>query len=116
VDWLESELYEQGNLAKTMFDSYKRLISIRTNEKAFDPFGSFHFFDSDPRLFVIEQISSDNTEWIFAVHNFSNEAVTFSIPAEASLPLNDLLSSYVSDETRSILLEPYQMMWLKGSS
>jgi sucrose phosphorylase len=115
VDWLEKELYEQGNLAKTMFDSYKRLISIRTNEKAFDPFGSFRFFADDPRLFVIEQVSSDDKERILAVHNFSNEAVSFSIADDITLPLRDLLSSYVSDETRTILLEPYQMMWLKGN-
>lgn len=115
VDWLEKELNEQGNLAKTMFDSYKRLISIRTNEKAFDPFGSFRFFDNDPRLFIIEQVCSDDVERILAVHNFSNEEVSFTIAYEISLPLTDLLSSYEADERRTILLEPYQMMWLKGN-
>jgi sucrose phosphorylase len=115
VDWLEKELNEQGNLAKTMFDSYKRLISIRTNEKAFDPFGSFRFYVSDPRLFVIEQVCSDDVERILAVHNFSNEEVSFTIPEEIPLPLTDLLSSYAADETRTILLQPYQMMWLKGN-
>ena len=115
VDWLEKELNEQGNLAKTMFDSYKRLISIRTNEKAFDPFGSFHFFEGDSRLFIIEQVSSDDAERILAVHNFSNEEVAFTLPDEISLPLSDLLSSYAVDGTRTIHLEPYQMMWLKGN-
>jgi sucrose phosphorylase len=115
VDWLEKELSQQGNLPKTMFDSYKRLISIRTNEKAFNPFGNFVFFDLDPRLFVMEQGCSENIERVLAVHNFSNEEVTFTIPDEITLPLNDLLSSYEVDASKNVLLEPYQMMWLKGT-
>ncbi len=115
VDWLEKELSQQGNLPKTMFDSYKRLISIRTNEKAFNPFGNFVFYDLDPRLFVMEQGCSENIERVLAVHNFSNEEVTFTIPDEITLPLNDLLSSYEVDASKIVLLEPYQMMWLKGT-
>lgn len=115
ADWLENELSTQGNLHKTIFDSYKRLISIRINEVAFNPHGGFSFLDLDPRLFVIVQVCIDNVERILAVHNFSNEEVTFTVPGEISLPLNDLLSSYAVDETREVVLEPYQMMWLKGN-
>ena len=115
VDWLEKELSQQGSLPKTMFDSYKRLISIRTNEKAFNPFGNFVFYDLDPRLFVMEQGCSENIERVLAIHNFSNEEVTFIIPDEITLPLNDLLSSYKVDASKVVLLEPYQMMWLKGT-
>ncbi|WP_309497154.1 sugar phosphorylase [Sulfurovum sp.] len=115
IDWLEKELSQQGSLSKTMFDSYKRLISIRTNEKAFNPFGNFVFFDLDPRLFAIAQCCSENIERVLAVHNFSNEAVTFTIPDEITLPLNDLLTSYEVDASKTVLLEPYQMMWLKGT-
>lgn len=115
ADWLENELSTQGNLHKTIFDSYKRLISIRINEVAFNPHGGFSFLDLDPRLFVIVQVCIENVERILAVHNFSNEEVTFTVPGEISLPLNDLLSSYAVDETREVVLEPYQMMWLKGN-
>lgn len=115
ADWLENELSTQGNLHKTIFDSYKRLISIRINEVAFNPHGGFSFLDLDPRLFVIVQVCIENVERILAIHNFSNEEVTFTVPGEISLPLNDLLSSYAVDETREVVLEPYQMMWLKGN-
>jgi len=114
IDWLENELSEQSNLSKIIFDSYKRLISIRINEKAFNPFGNFSFFDLDPRLFVIQQACSENKEYVFAIHNFSNEEVKCTIPDEISLPLKDLLSSYEVDSTRQVTLEPYQMRWLKG--
>jgi len=114
IDWLENELSEQSNLSKIIFDSYRRLISIRINEKAFNPFGDFSFFDLDPRLFVIQQACSENQEYVFAIHNFSNEQVKCTIPEELTLPLKDLLSSFEVDQTREAVLEPYQMMWLKG--
>jgi sucrose phosphorylase len=114
VDWLESELSEQGSLAKTMLDSYKRLISIRSNEAAFNPFGMFRFYDLDPRLFVIEQRDISEQERVLALHNFSDEAVTCALPEEMMLPMNDLLSPFYVDTAREVTLEPYQMMWLKG--
>jgi sucrose phosphorylase len=116
ADWLEKELSNQGSLAKTMFDSYKRLISIRTNEEAFNPFGSFRFFDLDPRLFVLEQGCIKCEERILTVHNFSDEEVRFTVPEEITLPLNDLLSSFKVESDRELVIEPYQMMWLKGET
>ncbi len=120
-DWLEKELSTQGSLAKKMLDSYKRLISIRINEKSFNPFGNFEFLDLDERLFVIDQISRDNKERILAIHNFSNEEVTVAVPENITSPLCDILSAncnqYECDDCKSrreITLEPYQMMWLKG--
>ncbi len=115
IDWLENELSEQSNLSKIIFDSYRRLISIRINERAFNPFGQFSFFELDPRLFVIEQSCSENKEDVLAIHNFSNEQVKCTLPDEITLPRKDLLSSYEVNETREVQLEPYQMMWLKGS-
>jgi sucrose phosphorylase len=114
IDWLENELSEQSNLSKIIFDSYRRLISIRINERAFNPFGQFSFFELDPRLFVIEQSCSENKEDVLAIHNFSNEQVKCTLPDEITLPRKDLLSSYEVNETREVQLEPYQMMWLKG--
>lgn len=118
IDWLEQELSTQGTLAKTMFDSYKRLISIRINEKAFNPFGHFEFLDLDSKLFVIDQKCIDCEERILAIHNFSNEKVKCKIPKEITLPLYDILSSNFTvkiEEKREITLEPYQMLWLKGN-
>lgn len=114
IDWLENELTTDGTLAKTVLDSYKRLISIRINENAFNPFGGFRFFDLDSRLFVVQQgcINCDN--FVLAIHNFSNEALTCKIPDSITGSLKDLLSSYEVNGNRNVKLEPYQMMWLKG--
>ncbi|MDA3947028.1 MAG: alpha-amylase family glycosyl hydrolase [Helicobacteraceae bacterium] len=114
IDWLENELSTQGTLAKTMFDSYKRLISIRTSEVAFNPFGTFRFLDLDSRLLIVDQHCCQDKEHVLAIHNFSDETVSLRLPDEYRAELYDLLTSYRVDESREVTLQPYQMMWLKG--
>jgi sucrose phosphorylase len=119
IDWLENELSTLGSLAKTIFDSYKRMISIRTNEEAFNPFGEFKFLDLNDKIFAIEQFCKEKENRILSLNNFSNEEVSITLPEEINLPLCDLLNSNFCDKEnekneRTITLEPYQIMWLKG--
>jgi glucosylglycerate phosphorylase len=121
MDWLENELTTQGTLAKTMLDSYKRLISIRISEEAFNPFGAFRFLDLDPRVFAIDQQCCGNVDRVIAIHNFSDETLTCKLPEDISSPLCDILTANCSvypsenyEQRSEITLEPYQIMWLKG--
>ena len=114
VDWLENELTTEGTLGKIVFDSYKRLISIRINESAFDPFGDFRFLDLGEKVFAVDQFSIDRSERILAIHNFSSERVTCMLPEDIVLPLDDILSSLEVENTNSVTLEGYQMVWLKS--
>lgn len=119
IDWLEKELCQLGSLAKTIFDSYKRMISIRINEEAFNPFGEFNFLTLDKRVFAIDKFDINKTQRILALNNYSNEKVSITLPKEIKLPLYDILNSSFSDESSEkkeqiIELEPYQVMWLKG--
>ncbi len=114
IDWLEKELSTQGNLAKSIFDSLKRLISIRTHEIAFNPFGKFEFFDIDPRLFAVYQVSADNLQEILAIHNFADETVQCTLPLAKEFPCIDLISGKEFGDGETITLEPYQMIWLKN--
>ncbi|WP_121628852.1 sugar phosphorylase [Poseidonibacter antarcticus] len=119
IDWLENELSTLGSLAKTIFDSYKRMISIRINEDAFNPFTKFVFLELDERVFIIDKFSVNNEDRILALNNYSNEEVTITLPKEIKLPLQDILCSNFCEESSekkesTITLEPYQVMWLKG--
>jgi len=115
IDWLEEELSREGSLSKAIFQSYRRLISIRINESAFNPFGPFRFYDLDPRLFAIEQVCSQCNERILAVHNFSDEEVGFELPESVTLPLSELLTRVDVGTQRRLSLAPYQIAWYKGT-
>ena len=112
-NYLVEKLNSEGSLEKIIFSAYRRLISIRIHERGFNPFGEFEFLDIKNGLFVILQHSLDKKESILAIHNFYNEKITFMLPKEFIIPLNDLLSKTVVHVDEKITLEPYQVMWLK---
>ncbi|WP_033194572.1 alpha-amylase family glycosyl hydrolase [Ochrovirga pacifica] len=123
IDWLEEELQTQGTLAKTIFENYKKLIAIRINEAAFNPFGTFDFLDLSPKVFAVDQHAKEENERIVAIHNFAAEEVVVSLPDSISLPLTNLLATGIADfpptdakvTGRTLTLQPYQMLWLKGA-
>ncbi len=114
LDVLEEELNDEGNIRFTIFRLYKKLLSIRTTEKAFNPFGRFEFLELNPFVFAILRNSKDEKETILALHNFSNNLVKFKIPKFAEFPVTDLVS-HKKVKNEEIEMKPYQIMWLKGT-
>jgi len=110
---LVSLLSTDGNFEKTIFAAYKRLISIRTHEKAFNPFGKFEFLDLGENIFAILQHSVDEKEHILVLNNFSQQHISVDLADNVYYPLSDLLSDIVIDSPSKVELEPYQVMWLK---
>lgn len=113
--FLVEKLTTDGNFEKSIFASYKRLISIRTHEKAFSPFGKFEFLDLHKSVFSILQYSVDEKETILALNNFSNDTISINLPETISYPIEDLLSEKRVDTPSKIELEPYQVLWLKNT-
>lgn len=114
VNHLETRLQQEGSLERSIFKSYKRLLSIRINEKAFDPFGSFFFSQPDPALFCIHRESRESDGHLIAIHNFSNSDVTFVLPNYLIIPATELITATTLDQ-RKIRVEAYGIMWVKSS-
>lgn len=122
IDWLEEELATDETLAKVIFENYKKIIEIRINQPAFDPFGTFEFLDLGTKVFAVDQHARDEKERIVAVHNFTAEELVVTLPETVNLPLTNLLAEGITDyldsaryiTSRTLRLQPYQMMWLKG--
>ncbi len=112
-DYLVDLLNEDSTIERTIFSAYRRLISIRVNEKAFNPFGKFEFLNINKKVFAILQHSLDESENILALHNFSNDTISFLLPDIFTKDLKDLLSNISVKQDKNVTMEPYQMMWLK---
>ncbi|WP_345987073.1 sugar phosphorylase [Sulfurimonas sp. HSL1-2] len=111
-NWLDEQLQKEGGLERRVYLAYKRLLSIRINETAFDPFGPFIFLDLHPSLFCLQRESRELDSHILAVHNFSGETVRFHLPDYLELPATECISNiYVTSETLQI--ESYGVMWIK---
>jgi len=114
-DRLVETLSDDNSIEKIIFTAYRRLISIRINEKSFNPFGSFEFLSVHKSVFAIVQGSLDEREYILALHNFSNQMISFSLPQSIDAALCDLLSAQkISKENRVVSMQAYQVMWLKN--
>lgn len=112
-DRLIETLERDGTMQKSIFAAYRRLISIRTHEKAFNPFGAFSFLELNKALFAIYQHSLDKSESILALHNFSNDIISFSLNNDMHYPLIDLLSTREIDKAGIVVMQPYEILWLK---
>lgn len=111
---LEQELEAMGSLRNIIFQKYRKLLSIRINEPAFNPFGGFDFPRLHESVFATEQISLDCNHHVLALHNFMNETVTLDMPLTFQPPCKDLISGKKYEES-TVTLEPYQVAWLKKS-
>ena len=105
---LAKELVDPRNLRYKIYTTYKRLLSIRTKEKAFYPFGVAEYLDVDnDKVFVIKRVQ--NNEIIYALFNFSN----ISIQINALAPnVYDLLNNNELIE-KKWKIEPYNFYWYK---
>ncbi|MEA3370041.1 MAG: alpha-amylase family glycosyl hydrolase [Campylobacterota bacterium] len=112
--YLVEKLTRDGNFEKTIFASYKKLISIRTHEKAFNPFGKFTFLDVNDSLFCFLQYSKDEKEVILAINNFANDIISVNLSDIINYPVIDLLSDRVIEKETRLEIEPYQVLWLKN--
>lgn len=112
-DYLVDLLNEDSTIQRMIFSAYRRLISIRVNEKSFNPFGKFEFLNISKKVFAILQHSLDESESILALHNFSNDTISFLLPKIFTKELKDLLSNENIKQDEDVTMEPYQMMWLK---
>ncbi len=112
-DYLVDLLNEDSSIERIIFSAYRRLISIRINEKAFNPFGKFKFLDINKKVFAVLKHSLDESESILALHNFSNDTISFLLPDVSKKELKDLLSNTNIKQNENVTMQPYQMMWLK---
>lgn len=98
--------------ANIIFSSYKKLISIRINEKAFNPFGPFSFPNFNNQVFAVKQTSIDAKETILAFHNFSPKKITVTVPEYSENGINLLNRKEIKG--RELTLEGYEIAWIKS--
>ncbi len=108
IEDLAKEVADSGNLRHKVYTSYKQLLTVRTNEKAFNPFGCAEYLNiDDDRIFIIKRQYIKET--IYAIYNFSDHLAQMN-----SLAPNvyDLLSGKELAEN-IWLIEPYCFYWYK---
>lgn len=108
------ELSDPDSFRSRVFFPYTHMIAVRRSQPAFHPHAAFEILELDPRVFAIRR--SCPHQQIRAVTNISSEAVTVSLPGSyPEKTLTDLLSG-AATPCDSILLAPYQSLWLTAET
>jgi sucrose phosphorylase len=106
-DTLKQELSIKGSLRNNIFTTYKKLLSIRTQETAFNPFGAAAYMQVNDKVFIIKR--EHNNETVFTIYNFSNTLVKMESLSE------DVVDLVQKKELKQNVWEiaPYQFYWYK---
>jgi sucrose phosphorylase len=106
ADDVSRQLQEPGTIRSKVATRYRRLLAVRQNEAAFDPFGDAEY-DCQGPVFVIRRHSDSGNLW--AVHNFSDAAAPVGgLPNQ----LTDVVTGETVDGT-ALNLQPFEYRWLK---
>lgn len=102
---LEAELETRGSLRELVFDGMKNMLEIRGREEAFHPDSGQEILRIDRRVMAVKRRGRDSV--ITAAVNVSGQVVSLS----GGIHGTDLISGKTVKE--DIVLEPYQIMWIK---
>lgn len=103
--------------AYRVFDRLKKAILERKQHPAFHPFGYQKTYNISEQLFCVERWDPDETERILMIANVTSQSIKTIL--DHSLPLNtetdyvDELSEEKCVSSGELILEPYQVIWLK---
>jgi sucrose phosphorylase len=110
VEDVIKDLNNPQSFRSKVFYPYINIIKTRKNQPAFHPNSDFEILDIHPKVFTIRRSSEDQT--IHTITNISS--------AEVSIPLTDMgVSGLRTDlitgdriDLDSVVLKPYQYLWL----
>lgn len=100
---LNKALKNKNSLRSKIYESYVKMLKIRTLEKAFNPFGVAKFYN-DNDVFVIERVYKNST--IYCIHNFTDKEKCIKHISENTV-------DKISQEKNVKHVMPYGYRWLK---
>ncbi len=111
-DNIKEDLEEENSLRTNIFKRYKQLLSIRTNEQAFDPYSPFEFIKVSKETFAIKHYPKDDSEYIIAIYNFTDKTIDVDISKFTDDDMIEIITHKLF-ESRQFKMAPYDIFWLK---
>jgi sucrose phosphorylase len=96
-DELQNQLADETSLRFKVFNKFSQLLKVRSSSPAFHPHGTQKILDLHPSVFAVERTSPDGKARVLCLHNVSVKSASFS-----------------TKDGSDIILEPYEILWLKN--
>lgn len=111
-DNVKEDLENENTLRYNILTRYKQLISIRTNEKAFDPYSGFEVLSICDKTFAIKHYSTDDSEYIITLYNLTDKTVEVDISKICDDSLLEIITHKLYED-KVFSIAGYGMLWLK---
>jgi sucrose phosphorylase len=113
---LEAALADPGDVRARVYTAYRRLLAVRREHPAFHPVGAQDVLDFGPAVFALARSAPDGSEGLLCLHNVTGQAQELALPSDVtSLPLRDIIRGRIYGQ-ESVILAPYQILWLRPES
>jgi sucrose phosphorylase len=110
VEDVIEDLNNPQSFRSKVFYPYINIIKTRKNQHAFHPNSDFEILDIHPKVFTIRRSSEDQT--IHAVTNISSSEVSIQLTDMGVTSLRTDLITGDRIDLDSVVLKPYQYVWL----
>lgn len=121
VDELENELGDSDDTTSVVFYEYRRILTIRRQHPAFNPYARQEIYDWDERFFVVLRETRDDKEAILSVSNLTSDQQQvawdqYNTPMNSASPYPNLLEEEKKrGDNSKLILDPHETVWLKIS-
>ncbi len=117
LDELAARLNNEQSEPAVIFNRYKKLLTIRSSQKAFHPDAPQDILDLGDRLFALRRVSLDGRQSIICIHNMTDEKQTvrweeLSREKSNKHSWSDLFTDEEHETGGTLEIEPYQALWL----
>ncbi len=111
-DYLMEELDDGDSLRYNIFNRYIKLLKIRREYDAFDPYGEFEIVDVADGVFAILRRSKVGKNDILVLNNFTNKPIVVKLPSYMQRDLVELIYQQEIEDDK-VEIKPYGVMWIK---
>jgi len=118
---LERDLSDPDSLRARVFSRFKRLLTARRQEAAFQPGAAQEVLRVDGRVFALLRQTSDGNRRALCLHNVANEPVRLSLALPGAAPVSrwwNLFEPTNHYEMKTgklgIELAPYEVFWARA--
>ncbi len=111
---LSDEINDTSSIRHTVYNRYKKLLSVRANEPLFNPTTDQEILDLDTKLFTIKRYKGSQS--LISIINVSDEEIL--LPKEKIEIFGhknkvDILTGTKHSPEQDMHIMPYQVLWLK---
>jgi sucrose phosphorylase len=110
VETVYAQLADPSHLRAKIFHSYLMMIHVRTRQPAFHPAAGMQVLFPDERVFAVKRVCAQQT--VFALTNFSSDALSVGLPGEGAHSIVTDLLSGKRFKAGTIPLAAYESVWL----